>query len=291
MKNVIVRSISGLIYITLIVVSLMAGQRCFTALCALFAVLGVIEFTKLFQRRPVGTLALIDCLAAVALTTVPLGLDMFVHAGAAGATGSYDNDMQTGLTILLCALTFIPAALIIRLVTALFDLRPNAFMSVVQSLAAVAYLALPLCCLNLLYGYAGWQLVLIMFLMIWINDTGAFCFGSLLGKHKMSPRLSPKKSWEGLIGGFACSIGVGIATYFAYNPWNFSIILWILLGLLVGVFATWGDLFESLMKRSIGVKDSGHLIPGHGGILDRIDSLLLVAPFTLLFYVFARLIG
>lgn len=276
MKNVIVRAISGVVYIALIVASLIAGQWYFTALCALFAALGVMEFTKIFQKNPVGMLSLIDCLAAVAIVAVPLGIN---------------NNSQTGLTILLCTLTFIPAALIIRLVTSLFDLRPNAFMSAVQSLAAVVYLALPLCCLNLLYNYAGMELVLIMFVMIWINDTGAFCFGSLLGKHKMSPRLSPKKSWEGLIGGFACAIGAGIAAYCCYNPWNFSIICWILLGLLVGVFATWGDLFESLMKRSIGVKDSGHLIPGHGGILDRIDSLLLVAPFTLLFYLFATLLG
>ncbi len=291
MKSVIIRSISGIVYIALIVASLLAGQWYFTALCALFAVLGVIEFTKLFQQRPVGTLLLVDCLAAIAIVAAPLGLSMFLAAGASGVPDGLNSELHTGITILICTLTFIPAAFIIRLVTSLFDLRPNAFMSVVQSLAAVSYLGLPLCCLNLLYANAGWQLVLIMFVMIWINDTGAFCFGSRLGKHKMSPRLSPKKSWEGLIGGFACAIGVGIATYFCFNPWNFSIIGWILLGLLVGVFATWGDLFESLMKRSIGVKDSGHLIPGHGGILDRIDSLLLVAPFTLLFYVFATLIG
>lgn len=227
MKNVIIRALSGIVYIALIVASLLAGQWYFTALCALFAVLGVIEFTKLFQHNTVGVLSLVDCLAAIAIVCAPLGF-------------------LSSPTMLLCTLTFIPAAFIIRLVTSLFDLRPNAFMSAVQSLAAVAYLAVPMCCLNLLYGLAGWEFVLIMFVMIWINDTGAFCVGSLIGKHKMSPRLSPKKSWEGLIGGFVCAIGVGILSYFCCNTCGFGIVAWILLGLLAGVFATWGDLFESL---------------------------------------------
>ena len=123
--------------------------------------------------------------------------------------------------------------------------------------------------------------------MIWLNDTGAFCVGSMIGRRRLFERISPKKSWEGFWGGMAFSIIAGILLYlfgdgifgvFDDSPWR-----WVALGIVVPVFATWGDLAESLLKRTVHVKDSGHLIPGHGGILDRIDSLLLVSPAVVIF--------
>ena len=124
-----------------------------------------------------------------------------------------------------------------------------------------------------------------MFVMIWLNDTGAFLVGSAIGSHRLFARLSPKKSWEGFFGGFAFSIIAGylahslLPEYFA----GYSANALGLLGAIVSVISTWGDLFESMIKRQMGVKDSGNLIPGHGGILDRIDSLLFVAPATFIF--------
>ena len=138
-------------------------------------------------------------------------------------------------------------------------------------------------------GHAPW-LVLMMFVMIWLNDTGAYCVGSLFGRHRLCERLSPKKSWEGFWGGMAFCIIAGAVCCFINNGWSMasegcaiSLVKWVGLGMLVSLMSTWGDLFESLIKRSLGVKDSGHLIPGHGGILDRIDSLLLVAPATFVY--------
>lgn len=270
MKNFITRAISGIAYVALIVAALLLGPWYFTGLCVLFAILGILEMSTLLNKPMIGTLTLIDALAAVSLAAIPLSFMI-----------------QNGSLVMYCCLCFIPACFIIRAVTSLYDMRPEAFRSAMFSMGSVVYLGLPLCCLNCLYAYAGWQLALAMFAMIWINDTGAFCVGSLCGKHKMSPRLSPKKSWEGLAGGIAFAGALGVAAFYIFrDAVPFSLIAWILLGLLIGVFATWGDLFESLMKRSLGVKDAGHLIPGHGGILDRIDSLLVVAPMTLLFYMF-----
>ncbi len=270
MKNVVTRTISGIAYVALIVAAIMLGPWYFTGLCALLALLAVLEISALLNKPMIGSLALVDVLAAVALAVLPLYMQI-----------------QQGVLVLYCCACFIPACFIIRAVTALYDLRPTAFSSAMLSMGSVVYIGLPLCCLNMLYAMAGWEIVIAMFAMIWINDTGAFCFGCTLGKHKMSPRLSPKKSWEGLVGGLLCAAASGVGAYYVFPDVNLSIVAWIFLGLLVGVFATWGDLFESLMKRSLGVKDAGHLIPGHGGILDRIDSLLMVAPFTLLFYLFA----
>jgi phosphatidate cytidylyltransferase len=121
--------------------------------------------------------------------------------------------------------------------------------------------------------------------MIWLNDTGAYCVGSLLGKHRLCERLSPKKSWEGFFGGLVFCIAAGIVASYILSDSIYSfMIITISLGVVVCVFATVGDLFESLIKRTLHVKDSGNLIPGHGGILDRIDSLLFVAPAVFFFY-------
>ena len=112
-----------------------------------------------------------------------------------------------------------------------------------------------------------------IFSFVWLNDTGAYVVGSLMGKHKLFERISPKKTWEGLIGGvFFCLLGA-VAFHYLF-PEISRLYHWLILALLVSVFATWGDLFESFIKRSYHVKDAGHILPGHGGILDRIDSLL-----------------
>ena len=126
-------------------------------------------------------------------------------------------------------------------------------------------------------------LPLSVFVFLWINDTGAYCCGSLLGRHKLFPRISPGKSWEGSVGGgvfvVAAAIGVWYLTeQYGINDLQLTMYEWIGLGLTVVVFGTWGDLVESLFKRTLGIKDSGSILPGHGGMLDRFDSSLLAIP-------------
>ena len=118
-----------------------------------------------------------------------------------------------------------------------------------------------------------------------MNDTGAFCVGSLIGRHRLFERISPKKSWEGFWGGlfFTIVAAVIIDTYFPAYFSEFDVIRWVGMAIVVSAFSTWGDLAESMVKRTAGVKDSGHLLPGHGGILDRIDSLLFVVPAVLIY--------
>lgn len=121
------------------------------------------------------------------------------------------------------------------------------------------------------------------FIFLWTNDTGAYCSGSLFGKHKLFPRISPGKTWEGSIGGGILVLAVAAAIGYwcnenATQAHTLSIVEWIGLGLVITVFGTWGDLVESLFKRTIGIKDSGNVLPGHGGMLDRFDSSLLAIP-------------
>jgi phosphatidate cytidylyltransferase len=130
-------------------------------------------------------------------------------------------------------------------------------------------------------------LPLSVFIFLWVNDSGAYCSGSLFGKHKLFPRISPGKSWEGSIGGGIFVLIVSaIIGYFANNgdyPHSLNIIQWMGLGLTVVFFGTWGDLVESLFKRTLGIKDSGNIMPGHGGMLDRFDSSLMAIPASVVY--------
>ena len=148
------------------------------------------------------------------------------------------------------------------------------------------YIGIPLGAMTLIGEWWNLHIVLALCLMIWINDTGAFLVGSTLGKHRLFERISPKKSWEGVFGGLVFNLAASYffslhsISFFSID-WNYG--QWIGLGIATTLFATWGDLVESMIKRDLRIKDSGNIIPGHGGILDRIDSLLMVMPASLLY--------
>jgi phosphatidate cytidylyltransferase len=155
------------------------------------------------------------------------------------------------------------------------------------------YIALPFSLLNVLAFQSDasgihfvWSIPLSVFVFLWINDAGAYICGSLLGKHKLFPRISPGKSWEGSIGGgilvilAALLISHLLPSVTSLSSFHFplSTLEYIGLGLVVVIFGTWGDLVESLFKRTLGIKDSGNILPGHGGMLDRFDSTLMAVP-------------
>jgi phosphatidate cytidylyltransferase len=152
------------------------------------------------------------------------------------------------------------------------------------------YIALPFSLLNVLaFRSTGidiqytYLVPLSVFVFLWINDTGAYICGSLLGKHKLFPRISPGKSWEGSIGGGLLVMAVAALVWYLTEKYDVNDIQlnafeWAGLGLVIVIFGTWGDLTESLFKRTLGIKDSGHILPGHGGMLDRFDSSLMAIP-------------
>ena len=157
------------------------------------------------------------------------------------------------------------------------------------------YIALPLACINVLAfrqqpdGTISFYflLPLSVYIFLWVNDTGAYLSGSLLGRHKLFPRISPGKSWEGSIGGGLLVLAVAALLGWWENSHEclsgLSVIEWMGLGLVVVFFGTWGDLVESLFKRTLGIKDSGSILPGHGGMLDRFDSSLMAIPASVIY--------
>ncbi len=170
----------------------------------------------------------------------------------------------------------------------LYNKKEGPFSNIAHSLFPILYVALPFGLLILANdqfynntNHYNSQLILGFYFILWSNDTGAYLAGKAFGKHKLFERISPNKTWEGSIGGgvLAIIISVVIGILFKSMPlWQ-----WIIIGIIISIFGSMGDLVQSLFKRSMGVKDSGKIMPGHGGILDRFDGLLISAPFVFAF--------
>ena len=175
-------------------------------------------------------------------------------------------------------------AVFLSFVLELYRKQPQPFTNIAFTLLGVLYIAVPFALMNLLgflQGDYSWQPILGLMLLIWSADTGAYIAGKNFGKHKLLERVSPGKTWEGWAGGTVLSVVVAwvLAMFFQ----DLELYQWIGVAVIVSVFGVLGDLSESLLKRSLGVKDSGVLLPGHGGILDRFDSLILAIPFVVAF--------
>ncbi|MDO9512616.1 MAG: phosphatidate cytidylyltransferase [Bacteroidales bacterium] len=170
---------------------------------------------------------------------------------------------------------------LLMLISEIFRQDDPDFHSLFFTLFALMYVTIPIAMLNMLYAMGNanlfpWELILGLFLMTWIYDTFAYIFGISFGKHKLFERVSPKKSWEGFWGGTLVTLGFAVV----YSHWFESLNLWqwLLFAIIVIIFGTFGDLFESRLKRLAGIKDSGTILPGHGGLLDRFDAILFAAP-------------
>ena len=264
MKNLIIRALSGAVYIALVIAAIYFGGWLFATFFGILLVLGIHEAQKLARKgKARKTVAYLD---------IAIGVALFVGTFAS---------MEYGITYKITAV--LPIALLLaRYVSGLYLKEKSPTMSWAASLFTIGYVALPLTALALLQHCYSMLVVLFMFVCIWLNDTGAYLVGCTIGKHRLFERISPKKSWEGFFGGMAFCIAAGS---FAHLLIGGSQAVWIPFAIVVSVFSTWGDLVESLIKRTAGVKDSGNIMPGHGGVLDRIDSLLFVAPAILAFMI------
>ena len=270
MKNFITRTITGILFVACIVVCFL-NPTAMSALFALVTGLTVWEFTGLVNNRPaVSVNRFISTVAAVYWFLAMVGF-------------------CSGLTP---PTVFIPylVTLVYLLIAELYTKAEDPVNDWAYTMMAQLYIAVPFSLLSVLafrstpagvmYTYL---MPLSVFVFLWINDSGAYCCGSLLGRHKLFPRISPGKRWEGSIGGFvfvaaAAALIWYLTDLYGVNDLQLNLWQWIGLGLVVAVFGTWGDLVESLFKRTLGIKDSGNILPGHGGMLDRFDSSLLAIP-------------
>ena len=270
-NNFIQRAITGIIFVGVLIGCILGGPISFTLLFALITALTIHEFGVIISKQPDVEINKPICMLA--------GVFLFFGFAYLG--------VMPGQTEILIPYLFL---IIYLLVSELYLKKKNPLNNWAYAMMSQIYIALSFAMLNVLaYHSIGNEgelsnyqvqynqiLPLSIFIFTWINDTGAYCTGMLFGKHRLFERISPKKSWEGSIGGGVFSIiaAIVMAHYFPFMP----ISIWIGLALTVVIFGTLGDLTESLLKRTIGIKDSGNILPGHGGMLDRFDSTLMAVP-------------
>ncbi len=270
-SNFIIRALTGTIFVVVTVGCILFGPISFSILFALITAMTIKEFGSILNKSNIAQIN--TPISALAGMFLFLG---FTYLG-----------FEPGKNEIL-----IPYLLLIIyiFISELYLKKPNPINNWAYSLMSQMYIALPFALLNTLAFHTTESQVsstynpilpLSIFVFTWVNDSGAYCTGVTFGKHRLFERISPKKSWEGSLGGgLLCVIAaIIISKYFDF----LTMPEWIGLAMTVVVFGTWGDLVESLMKRTLGIKDSGNILPGHGGLLDRFDSTLMAVPAAVLY--------
>lgn len=289
MNETLKRGISGAVYIALLLTSIQFSTESFIILFGVFLIIATYEFCNLVQLNKIFPLLF------VSLFYTTISLISFYKI----ETKNYINSIQNGNITLTIDINLVNTILLIttlivsvKCIFFLFDDRVQSISTPSKYLYLLGYILLPfIFIVKISFGIKDYnpKIIIGLFILIWTNDTFAYLVGKSIGKHKLLERISPKKTIEGFIGGvvFAIFTGYLISKLYIKASPSFSeksILIWTTIALIVGVFGTIGDLIESKFKRIAGIKDSGKIMPGHGGILDRLDSVIFVAPIVFLFY-------
>jgi phosphatidate cytidylyltransferase len=258
------RVITAFFFASCMLGSLFFGPFVFAAFGLLLLVVGILEFYRLVKSTELSP-------------NIPVGLILSLAVyGLAFSVLAYNGSLKHML--ILAPIVFMV------FVAELYRKSSTPFQNIAITLLAVCYIAIPFS-FYLALGFMGasfsFILPLSLLLLIWANDSGAYVFGITLGKHRLFERHSPKKSWEGFMGGILVA-GL-VAWMLSRYVYAISLTHWLVLAVLVGVAGTFGDLVESMFKRSLNIKDSGSFLPGHGGLLDRFDSLIFAAPLVYIY--------
>lgn len=265
-NNFILRTLSGIILCAIVIGAILLSEITMLALAMIITGFSMYEFFAIGTDREGKPVVWYTTLIALAIVLL-----FYLVA--------------TNVIDLVFLILIIPACSTFFIIE-LFRNKPNPFFNIAIAICSLAYIALPMgLFVYMPFFHSGsYQNALLLSVigLVWANDVGAYLVGISIGRHKMFERLSPKKSWEGFGGGvfFTVATACTIATLFDYN-----IYIWTGLGLIVSIFSVLGDLVESMLKRSLNIKDSGSLIPGHGGFLDRFDALLLTLPFIFIYFI------
>jgi phosphatidate cytidylyltransferase len=267
MNETLTRLLSGVVYICILLFATYNSANSFFILFGIFMLIAVYEFCKLVK--------------------INLILPILI-ASASYFSMVYFKSNREIETILLSICILVS----IKLLVLLFNIEKFTLSNFSKYIYLLGYVILPFILITKIpFGIKGYnpKIILSIFILIWTNDTFAYIVGKSIGKNKLFEKISPKKTIEGFIGGlvFTAIAGYLISKfYFKPNPNHaeMSIFIWIVTAVIVTIFSTLGDLIESKFKRIAGVKDSGKIMPGHGGILDRLDSIIFVSPFVFLFY-------
>lgn len=279
MKNLLIRTATGLVFTAAVVLSLVFYEKStvfFYLLFLFFTVMGTFELVRMAHKIGIDANLPLALLLSVTLFSIP----PFLFA-------------TTSPVVPLCGAVILLALGMAVVVLELFRFRPNPLGNVALSFLPAFWIALPFTLIGLLLGYHESSMVLSVFILIWLSDTLAYCMGRLFGRHKLCERISPNKTVEGFVFSMVLTVGASLGFYWIPyfqtpsfpTPWH-----WAGFAVVVVGFATLGDLVESLFKRSCSVKDSGSILPGHGGVLDRFDSTLLAIPAASIYWLIFELI-
>lgn len=268
MKKLITRTITGIVLVILILTAILASQYSFAILFLLILTGGLIEFGNLYKQSDIEPNNWLSYLISFVL----FGTSFFVAKGLIEAK------------YFLC---LFPLFLLI-MAAELYRKKLKPIENIAVTIFSIVYMAVPLAFINFLvfpeilseHTYTP-KLLIALFILIWTYDSGAYLFGVSMGKHRLFERISPKKSWEGAMGGTFTAI-IATVIISSYIP-EIQLIHWIAISILTVISSTFGDLTESMFKRYFQIKDSGHIFPGHGGILDRFDSILFAVPVVVLY--------
>ena len=286
LKNFIVRTLSGAVMLAVVLGAILASEWSFIALMAVITLGGIWEFYNFAQKAGYQPMKLLGLFGGMMIFAIAISLFVLF------ATKDSTND---SLFAIIFGMAIITLLLLVPLmfICELYRKSPTPIANIGSTLMGMLYVALPLSLLILipaLLGNGVWNpwIVIFYIFIIWANDVFAYLFGITLGRHRLFERISPKKSWEGFFGGLLGAMAMG---YVASLVLEADTMTWIGLALVAAIAGVFGDLVESLFKRSVDLKDSGNFIPGHGGWLDRFDALIFSAPFAFVYVIFITFIA
>ncbi len=269
MSNLVQRTITGIIFLAVVIGAILLGKITFFILFELVIIGAMYEFYTLAEKKKFKPQKIYGII---------IGAIFFA------ANYFFANNMVDARIFLV----LIPVIISIFIVE-LYRKSDYVFVDIGFTLLGILYISVPVSFANYIVlnnaSEYNFQLLLGFLFLIWSFDTLAYVFGVSFGKHRLFERISPKKSWEGFIGGTISSLGIAYVLSILFTELSF--LYWAILSVIVSVFGTYGDLVESSFKRNIDEKDSGSILPGHGGILDRFDAVFFTLP---LFYVYLQFI-
>ena len=265
----LIRLLSSIVFAITLIGSIVYSPYTFFGFFLLVSILGINEFYRIVGSEQIQAQKVIGILSGVAVYASNfLWLNGWV-------------DIQYYLLLIVL--------FVIIAIVELYRKKEHPFTNIAYTIAGIVYIAFPFSLLSFFVletpeASFSPQILLGFIFLIWINDSGAYAFGSLFGKHKLFKRISPNKTWEGAIGGMTSALVLAYLLPLFFD--SLARMDWIVISIIVVIIGTYGDLVESMLKRSLGIKDSGNVLPGHGGILDRFDSIILAAPLVFVYLQF-----
>lgn len=271
MKNLLTRTLTGIIFIVIVIFAIVSNSLLLLNIFFIFMCIGLYEYKNLLKIK-----------------NIDLGIPFYVFAVAFYTLIGYTPLWANPFFKKIIPFTLI-CLLLLFSVIALFHKKENTALTyIAASLSGIIAIVIPFALINHFVLIEKGQTILItIFILIWAYDTFAYCIGSLIGKHPLFFRISPKKTWEGTLGATICTMILSYFFIYIFHTvsdlHSITSFKWVGMAAIIVITGTLGDLIESMFKRELGVKDSGYILPGHGGILDRFDSLLFSIPFILLY--------